>query len=53
MGITRKELDKIYKGVYSLYRRQNRDKDIRLGIDIMYQAIIDYIDGENINDRRI
>jgi hypothetical protein len=53
MGITRKELDKIYKDVYSLYRRKNRDKDIRTGIDIMYQAIMNYIDGENTNDRRI
>lgn len=44
MGITRKELDKVYEEVKSRYRRKNRDKDIIEGIEILYQALIHYID---------
>lgn len=49
MSINRKELDKIYNDVCLLFRRKNRDKDIRMGIDIMYEAILNYIDGEKID----
>ena len=45
MGLTRKELDKVYEEVKSHYRRKNRDKDIVEGIDILYQALNNYIDG--------
>lgn len=45
MGLTRKELDKVYEEIKSHYRRKNRDKDIVEGIDILYQALNNYIDG--------
>ena len=45
MGLTRKELDKVYEEIRSHYRRRNRDKDIIEGIDILYRALNDYIDG--------
>ena len=45
MGLTRKELDKVYEEVKSHYRRKNRDKDIIKGIDILYRALNDYVDG--------
>ena len=48
MGIKRKELDKVYNKLYSMYRRKERDKDIRKGIDAMYNAIINYMNGEEI-----
>lgn len=44
MAIKRKELDKIYQEVKSKYRRINRDKDIIEGIEILYQALIHYVD---------
>ena len=49
MGITRKELDKVYEEVKSRYRRINRDKEIIEGIDILYNALNDYIDGDYIS----
>ena len=33
MGLTRKELDKVYEEIKSHYRRKNRDKDIVEGIE--------------------
>lgn len=45
MGLRRKELEKVYEKVKSRYRRNNRDKDIVKGIDVLYEALIDYIDG--------
>ena len=49
MGLTRKELDKIYEEVKSQYRRKNRDSEIIKGIDILYNALNDYIDGDYIS----
>ena len=49
MGITRKELDKVYEEVKSRYRRKNRDLEIIKGIDILYNALNDYIDGDYIS----
>ena len=49
MGINRIELDKVYHQVKELYRREYRDKNTRFGIDVMYEAIIDYIDGNVIS----
>lgn len=49
MGITRKELDKVYKEVKSRYRRKNRDKDIVEGIDILYEALLNYTNGNYIS----
>jgi hypothetical protein len=48
MSLKRKELDKVYEEVKSRYRRKERDKDIRKGIDVMYNAIINYMNGEEI-----
>lgn len=48
MSLTRKELDKVYEEVKSRYRRKNRDKDIVEGIDILYQALNNYIDGVSV-----
>jgi hypothetical protein len=48
MSLTRKELEKVYDKLYSMYRRKERDKDIRKGIDVMYNAIINYMNGEEI-----
>lgn len=48
MGLTRKELDKVYEEIKSHYRRKNRDKDIVEGIDILYRALNDYIDGLSV-----
>ena len=48
MGIRRRELDKVYEEVKSRYRRNNRDKDIVEGIDALYKALSDYIDGNYI-----
>ena len=48
MGLTRKELDKVYEEVRSHYRRKNRDKDIVEGINILYQALNNYIDGVSV-----
>lgn len=47
MSLTRKELDKVYKDVKSLYRRKNRDEDTNRGIDVLYQALVNYINGED------
>lgn len=47
MSLTRKELEKIYKDVTAFYRRKNRDEDVRRGIDVLYQALINYINGED------
>lgn len=44
MGLTRRELDEVYYKVKRLYRRKERDKDIRMGIDTLYDALIHYID---------
>ena len=44
MSLKRKELVQIYEEVRSKYRRKERDKDILEGIDILYQALIHYID---------
>ena len=49
MSLTRKELDKVYKEVKSRYRRSNRDADIIKGIDILYNALDDYINGDYIS----
>jgi hypothetical protein len=49
MGLTRKELDKVYEEVKSRYRRKNRDSEIVKGIDILYNALNDYIDGDYIS----
>lgn len=48
MGLTRRELDKVYEEIKSRYRRKNRDKDIIEGIDILYRALNDYIDGLSV-----
>ena len=48
MGLRRKELDKVYEEVKSRYRRSNRDKDIVEGIEVLYKALVDYIDGDYI-----
>ncbi|MBQ1550832.1 MAG: hypothetical protein IIZ67_01910 [Bacilli bacterium] len=45
MSLTRKELEKVYEDVRSLYRREQRDEDIRRGIDILYEALINYGNG--------
>jgi hypothetical protein len=52
MGLTRKELDKVYKEVKSRYRRNNRDKDIIKGIEILYEALDEYIDGDYISAKK-
>ena len=49
MAIKRKELDKVYEEVKSRYRRKNRDLEIIKGIDILYNALNDYIDGDYIS----
>ena len=49
MAIKRKELDKVYEEVRSRYRRKNRDSEIIKGIDILYNALDDYIDGDYIS----
>ena len=49
MGLKRKELDKVYEEVKSRYRRNNRDKDIVEGIDTLYNALVNYIDGNYIS----
>ena len=49
MAIKRKELDKVYEEVRSRYRRKNRDSEIIKGIDILYNALNDYIDGDYIS----
>ena len=49
MSLTRKELDKVYEEVRSRYRRKNRDLEIIKGIDILYNALNDYIDGDYIS----
>ena len=49
MGITRKELDKVYEEVRSRYRRKNRDKDIVEGIDALYKALSNYTNGNYIS----
>lgn len=48
MGLTRKELYKVYEEVRSRYRRKNRDSEIIKGIDILYNALNDYIDKDYI-----
>ena len=53
MSLTRKELDIVYKKVYSLYQRKERDNFIRIGINILYQALLNYIDGEKIERESI
>lgn len=47
MGITRRELNKVYEEVKSQYRRKNRDKDIVEGINALYNALMHYIDGNS------
>ena len=49
MGLTRKELDKVYEEVRSRYRRNNRDLEIVTGIDILYNALDDYMNGNYIS----
>lgn len=49
MAIKRKELDKVYEEVRSRYRRKKRDSEIIKGIDILYNALNDYIDGDYIS----
>ena len=49
MGLIRKELDKVYEEVKSRYRRKNRDKDIIKGIEVLYEALDKYIDGDYIS----
>lgn len=49
MAIKRKELDMIYQEVKSRYRRNNRDKDIIKGIEVLYEALDKYIDGDYIS----
>ena len=49
MSLTRRELDTVYHSLKSQYRRKTRDKEIREGIDILYKALIDYIDGNYIS----
>ena len=49
MSLTRKELDIIYQEVKSRYRRKNRDSEIIKGIDILYNALNNYIDGNYIS----
>ena len=49
MGLTRKELDKVYEEVKSRYRRKNRDLEIIEGIEVLYNALNDYIDGNYIS----
>lgn len=44
MSLKRKELVQIYEEVRSKYRRKERDKDILEGIEVLYQALIHYID---------
>jgi hypothetical protein len=44
MSLKRKELVHIYEEVRSKYKRKERDEDIKEGIDILYQALIHYID---------
>jgi hypothetical protein len=51
MGLTRKELDKVYEEVKSRYRRKNRDAEIIKGIDILYNALDDYINGDYISSK--
>lgn len=51
MGLTRKELDKVYEEVKSRYRRSNRDKEIIEGIEVLYNALNDYIDGNYISSK--
>lgn len=48
MSLKRKELVNIYEEVRSRYRRKERDADIRKGINIMYNALLNYIDGKDI-----
>lgn len=49
MSLTRRELDKVYEEVKSRYRRKNRDLEIIKGINILYNALNDYIDGNYIS----
>ena len=49
MSLKRKELDKVYEEVKSRYRRKERDKDIVEGIDTLYNALNDYINGDYIS----
>ena len=51
MAIKRKELDIIYQEVKSRYRRSNRDKEIIEGIEVLYNALNDYIDGNYIGKK--
>ena len=49
MSLTRRELNKVYEEIKSRYRRKNRDSEIVKGIDILYNALNDYIDGNYIS----
>ena len=52
MAIKRKELDKVYEEVRSRYkRRNNRDLEIVTGIDILYNALDDYMNGDYISSK--
>ena len=51
MAIKRKELDKIYEEVRSRYKRRNRDSEIVEGIDILYNALDDYMNGDYISSK--
>ena len=53
MGITRKELEKVYEEVKAKYRRTYRDSDIVLGINELYKALINYIDGEKYEQDKL
>ncbi len=44
MSLKRKELVQIYEEVRSRYKRKERDKEIVQGIDILYDALVHYID---------
>ena len=48
MSLTRKEIDKVYEELKGLYGRRERDKDIHIGIDAFYQALLDYQSGKEI-----
>ena len=44
----KKEIDKVYEELKGLYRRRERDKDIQIGVDAFYQALLDYQSGKEI-----
>ena len=52
MSLTRKELDRVYEEVKSRYRRKGRDRDIIEGINMLYKALDEYIDGKYISAKK-